>query len=140
MKIGRREDRRFSIERVRLPIVPLVDVILFLLIYFVMAGTMAAEEAELAAALKTERQSAGPGTDLSPQIVLVEAPGGAVRFRIGERTFANRASLANVLGQLPKENGVIVKVGGEAPVEAAAGALQACKDAGFQKVSYVPAK
>lgn len=140
MKFTRSQDRRFSIERVRLPLVPLIDVIMFLLIYFVMAGTLAAEESQLPSSLRTDKQGAGKGSDLSPQIVFVEAAAGAARFRIGERVMNDKAALAGVLRQLPKANGVVVKVTGGVPVEAAAAALQACKDAGFTKVSYVPSK
>jgi biopolymer transport protein ExbD len=136
VKFTRTQERRFSIEKVRLPLIALIDVILFLLIYFVMAGTLAGEEAQLAAALKTDKQGAGAGSDLAPQIVFVDPKG----FKLGDRVFADKGSLTPVLAQLPKQNGIIVKVGGAAPVEAAAGALQACKDAGFTKVSYVPAK
>ena len=44
----------------------------------------------------------------------------------------------DILGGI-KEGGVFVRVSGAAPVSAAAEALQACRDAGFQRVSYVPA-
>jgi biopolymer transport protein ExbD len=140
VRFGRPQERRFALEKVRLPLVALIDVILFLLIYFVMAGTLAPEESQLASALKTDKQGAGRGSDLTPQIVYVDGKGGVAQFRIGERTMPDRAALAVILKQLPKENGVIVKVAGDVPVAAAAAALQACKDAGFQKVSYVPAR
>lgn len=139
MKFLRREDRRFYPEKVRLPLVALIDVVFFLLIYFVTAGTLAGEEAQLPSALRTESQ--GRGSDLSPQVLFVEpgAPGRA-RFRIGERTMDTREALTAVLRQLPRENGVIVRVSSGVTVEAAAAALQATRDAGFQKVSYVPAR
>lgn len=142
MKFLRQEDRRFTPERVRLPLIALIDVVFFLLIYFVIAGTMAGEEAQLAAALKADKQGAGKGADLAPQILLVE-PGplaGKARYRLGERTMEDKASLAAVLKQLPKGNGVIVRVANGVTVDSAAIALQATHDAGFQKVSYVPAK
>jgi hypothetical protein len=50
-----------------------------------------------------------------------------------------REALTGVLRQLPKEAGVVVRVRGDAPVAAAAAAQQACKDAGFTRISYVPA-
>jgi biopolymer transport protein ExbD len=140
VKFTKAQDRKFSIERVRLPLVALIDVILFLLIYFVMAGTLAAEESQLPSSLRTDRQAAGKGSDLSPQIVFVEWIAGATRFRIGERVMNDKAALAGVLLQLPKDSGVVVKVTGAVSVEGAASALQACRDAGFSKVSYVPAK
>lgn len=141
MKFLRREDRRFQPEKVRLPLVALIDVVFFLLIYFVIAGTMAGEEAQLAAALRADKQGAGKGSDLSPQLLFVE-PGatGKARFRIGERQTEDRLSLTAILKQLPRENGVIMRVASGVTVEAAAAALQATRDAGFVKVSYVPAK
>lgn len=142
MKFLRKEDRRFTPEKVRLPLVALIDVVFFLLIYFVIAGTLAGEEAQLAAALKADKQGPGKGSDLAPQILFVE-PGplaGKARFRLGDRTMEDRASLAAVLKQLPKANGVIIRVAGGVTVDSAAAALQATHDAGFQKVSYVPAK
>lgn len=140
MKFVRREDRRFSPEKVRLPLIALIDVVFFLLIYFVIAGTMAGEEAQLASALRAEK-GAGKGSDLSPQILFVE-PGaaGKPRYRLGDRAVEDRTSLTNVLKQLPRENGVIVRVAPGVTVDAAAAALQATKDAGFVKVSYVPGK
>jgi biopolymer transport protein ExbD len=140
VKFLRREDRRFAPERVRLPLIALIDVVFFLLIYFVIAGTLAGEEAQLAAALRADKQGAGKGADLTPQILFVEPAAGKARFRIGERTMEDRASLAALLKQLPKDNGVIVRVAGGVTVEAAATALQATQEAGFKKVSYVPAK
>jgi biopolymer transport protein ExbD len=140
VKFRRYHKPRFALEKVRLPLVALLDVILFLLLYFIVAGTIAAPEAELPSSLKTDRQGAGRGSDLQPQILLVDSPSGKVRFRIGERATDSRPALVSVLGQLPKESGIVVKVSGEAPVEAAAAALQACRDAGFSKVSYVASR
>lgn len=141
MKFLRREDRRFRPEKVRLPLIALIDVVFFLLIYFVIAGTMAGEEAQLASALRADKQGKGKGSDLAPQILFVE-PGstGRARFRLGERTMDDRPALTAVLKQLPKDNGVIIRVASGVTVESAAAALQASRDAGFQKVSYVPAK
>lgn len=141
MKFLRRADTRFQPEKVRLPLVALIDVVFFLLIYFVIAGTMAGEEAQLAASLRADKQGKGKGSDLAPQVLFVE-PGatGKARFRLGERSMEDRSSLTAVLKQLPKDNGVIVRVTTGVTVEAAAAALQATRDAGFQKVSYVPAR
>jgi biopolymer transport protein ExbD len=138
MKFLRREDRRFEIERVRLPLIALIDVVLFLLLYFMIAGTMTGEESLLASSLKTDKPGKGRGSDLQSQILFVESAGDAPRFRLGDRTVQDRPGLASLLKQLPKDSGIVVKVAPQVRVEAAATALQACKDAGFQKVSYVP--
>ena len=64
MKFLRREDRRFRPEKVRLPLIALIDVVFFLLIYFVIAGTMAGEEAQLASALRADRKGGGKGSEV----------------------------------------------------------------------------
>lgn len=140
MNFTRAEERRFAPERVRLPLVALIDVVMLLLIYFVLAGSLTPEETELPASLRTEKAGGKP-SDLLPQILIVEpGGGGAAQFRIGERILSDRAALASILKQLPKEAGVAVKVRPGVDVAAAAAALQACSDGGFTKVSYVPAK
>lgn len=128
-------------SRYRLPLIALIDVVLFLLLYFMVAGTLAPEEAELASALRSEKGAGGKALDLQPQVIAV-MPGadGRAEFVLGERVAKDKASLAGVLKQLPKEGGVFVKTSGRVPVEAAATALQACKDAGFVRITYVPAK
>lgn len=136
MRITRSSRRNFVPPR--LPLVALIDVVLFLLLYFMMAGSLAPVEANLSTTLKTDQRGSG-AADLVPQIVNVEAPGGTVRFRLGDRAVPDRPQLTSLLSQLPKAGGVVVRVAGEAPVWSAAAAVQACKDAGFNKVSYVPA-
>ena len=140
MKFLRREDRRFEIEKVRLPLIALIDVVLFLLLYFMIAGTMSGEESQLASALRTDKPGKGPGSDLQSQILFVEQAGANARFRLGDRSVQDKPGLASLLRQLHKESGIIIKVAPQVRVEAAASALQACKDAGFQRVSYVPGR
>ncbi len=45
-----------------------------------------------------------------------------------------------MLSELPKEAGVFLRVNDDAPVWAAAAALQACHDAGYEKLTYVTQK
>lgn len=125
----------------QLPLTSMIDVVFLLLIYFLVTLSMRVGESSLSSTLKTENKGAGQVADLQPQIVHVEA--GDERkgvFRIGQRQMATREALTGVLLQLPKEAGVIVRVRGDAPVAAAAAAEQACKDAGFTRISYVPAQ
>ena len=86
--------------------------------------------------LQTERQTGR--SDMAPQVVRVRSEAGRPVFQLGDRSFPDRASLTGILNQLPKDQGIFVKVSGQASVEAAAAALQACRDAGFSKVNYVP--
>lgn len=123
----------------RLSLMALIDVVLFLLLYFMVAGTLSPPDGELSSALRSENAGQGGARDLSPQIVTVDpdASGQAV-FRLGPRTFTDRTTLTDVIRSLPKEGGIFVKVSGRVPVEAGASALQACKDAGFTRITYVP--
>lgn len=138
MKFLRRQDRRFELESVRLPLVALIDVVLFILFYFMIAGSLAGEESQLSSALRTDKPGKGRGSDLQTQVLFVEPGAAGPRFRLGDRAVQDRAALSVLLKQLPREGGIVVKVSPQVQVDAAAAALQACKDAGFQKVSYVP--
>lgn len=131
---------RLDPASIRLPLIALIDVILFILLYFMLAGTLAAEEADLATALRTEKGAAATAADLTPQTLFVEMAEGAPRFRLGERAVADRAALVGLLSQLRQEMGIVIRVRGDVPVSAAAAAVQASKDAGFTKVSYVPSR
>ena len=133
-----RARRRLDPASIRLPLIALIDVILFILLYFMLAGTLADAEADLATTLRTEKGTGAAAADLMPQTLYVESAAGVARFRIGERVAADRAALVAVLAQLRKEMGIIIRVKGDVPVSAAAAAIQAAKDAGFVKVSYVP--
>jgi biopolymer transport protein ExbD len=127
-------------SKFRLSLVALIDVVLFLLLYFMIAGTLSPPDGTLSSALRSEGAGKGGARDLSPQIVTVDADAsGRAVFRLGPRAFPDRAALAEVIKGLPKEGGIFVKVSGRVPVEAGAAALQACKDAGFTRITYVPA-
>jgi biopolymer transport protein ExbD len=119
----------------------MIDVVFLLLIYFLVTLSMRVGESSLSSTLKTESRGAGREADLQPQIVHVErGEDNRGVFRMGQRVMSTKEALRSVLVQLPKEAGVIIRVRGEAPVAAAAAAEQACKDAGFQRISYVPAE
>ncbi len=120
-----------------LPMTSLIDVVFLLLIYFMLTLSFSVRESDLGSALQTERRG-GTSTDLQPQIVHVEMLDGRAVFRVAEQVFTTRGELTALLEKLPKERGVFVRVSNLPPVGAAAAALQACKDAGFRKVTYVP--
>lgn len=120
-----------------LPMTSMIDVVFLLLIFFMVTSVMTPSESQLAAALQSERKG-GRAADFQPQIISIEIFEGQPIFRIGERMLTTQDSLTSLLRGLPKESGVFVKVAGDVPVSAVAAAIQACKDAGFIKVSYVP--
>ena len=130
---------RAGAKRALLPMTPLIDVVFLLLIYFMVTSSITPSESRLSSALQTESKS-GRAADLQPQVVLVDVVDGAAVFIMGGRVMRTKRELTELLVQLPKESGVFVKVEGRATVRATAAALQACKDAGFSKVTYVPAR
>jgi biopolymer transport protein ExbD len=123
---------------IRLPLVALIDVVLFVLMFFVASSDLTQDEAELASALRGDAAGKGNSAVL-PQIVSVETGEKDAVYKLGDRVFSSRDTLAAVLRQLPKENGVFIRVRGDVLVDAAAAALQAAQDAGFTRISYVPA-
>lgn len=123
----------------RLSLVALIDVILFILLYFLSTTSFTPDESQVGAGIRTESRGVGRSADLPPLILTVETAEGRVRYRLGERVLDDREALTGVLRGLPKESGVVVRVMGTVTVAGAVGAVQACKDAGFTKVSYVPA-
>lgn len=122
----------------QLPMTSFIDVVFLLLIYF-MLTSQSTRESELSAALEAERRSGRQASNLQAQVVHVERLEGVPGYRIGERVMRSPDQLEAILTQLPKDPGVFVRVAGDVPIETAAGALQAAKNAGFKKVSYVPA-
>lgn len=127
-------------KTIQLPMTSLIDVVFLLLIYFMVTASFNARENRLASALQSDQEGSGRAADLQPQILSVSMEGELVVYRIGERMFTSRGPLVETLSRLHKDTGVFVKVSNSAPVEAAAIAIQSCKDAGFRKVTYVPAR
>lgn len=120
----------------RLPLVAFIDVVLFLLLYFVLATNFVPDEKELSTTLKGQAQGRG-GAVLIPQVLRVEVSGDAVVFRLGDRVTVDRDALVELLTRLPKEGGLFIQVGERVPVGGAAKAIQAASEAGFAKISYV---
>lgn len=137
MNFSKRKGSRLDPAGLRLPLIALIDVVLFLLFYFMVAGNLAAEEAELASALGAK--GGGKASALQTQLLRVEMTDAGPEFRMGGRMMPDRASLRSVLDELPKEPGIILRVDGRVPVETTATALQTIKDAGFEKITFLAA-
>ncbi len=120
----------------RLPLVAFIDVVLFLLLYFVLATNFVPDEKELATTLQGQSSGRG-GAALIPQVLRVEVSGDAIIFRLGDRVTVDRDALVELLARLPKEGGLFIQVGERVPVSGAAKAIQAASEAGFAKISYV---
>jgi len=136
--VRRRKEKRLDPAQLRLPLIALIDVVLFLLMYFMVAGTMGGEQRELTAAIGVERAGAGGNRSaLLPTILRIEREGGKLGYKLGQRVLRDVPGLATLLKSLPKEGGVIIKAGPGVSVGDVAAALQACKDAEFVKISFV---
>lgn len=137
--IFRRRDVR-AIESIpRLSLVAFIDIVLFLLLYLMLAGTLTPPEARIAAGVErpSSSQKVSP---LAPIRLRVERSGDRVQFRIGQRDVEGRDALVVALTQVPKDGGVIVTAGDGTLVTDVAAGLQAAKDAGFTRVSYAPGR
>lgn len=116
----------------------MIDVIFLLLIFFLLSTTYAPPEGHLEPALTAEHKDAGAAADLVPQLIEVQNRGGRTIFVVGQRELADKAALTELLRALPKEGGVFVRSQDVVPVEWTVAALQAARDAEFEKVTYVP--
>lgn len=140
MPFIRRNRRRLDPASLRLPLIALIDVVLFLLMYFMVAGTMGSEERELSTSLGVDKGAGrGAAQGLLPMILKVDVAerGGGPVFRLAERSFKSQPALTELLKGLPKESGIVIKCGPGTTVADVAAALQACKDAGFVKISFL---
>jgi biopolymer transport protein ExbD len=138
MKRKRRHDR-LSPESMRLPLIALIDVVLFLLMYFLLAGSLAEQERELATTIQLP--GSGGGADpfsLDPQIIHVQMEEGKPVYRLRGQTMHDRAGLRDKINALPREPGVVIRVAPNVPIAAAALAIQVSHDVGFDKVTFVP--
>lgn len=122
-----------------LPMTSMIDVVFLLLVFFLVTSTFSVSEDRLSAAAKSQRVGTG-ASDLTPQIVDVVRRNGIELYAIGEITTPDPQELRRALERLPKQPGVAIRVQDDVTVAAAAAALQAARDAGFEKRSYVPAQ
>jgi len=135
-----RSSRRRT-ERLTLNLASMIDVTFLLLIYFLVAMVLVANEDHLSPTLQTQREAgAGVESDFQPQIVEVMRLDGSPVYRLGTRVFRDRAALAEALGPLPKSVGVFINVFDGVPVGHAVAAIQVARDAGFEQVTYVPSQ
>lgn len=122
----------------RLSLVAFIDIVLFLLLYLMLAGTLAPSESRISAGLEKAAAPSGKAPDLPPVSLRVLRSGESVVFRIGQRNVADFDAVVLALSDSPKQGGVIVRSDANALVGDVAAAMQAAKDAGFDRVSYAP--
>lgn len=122
-----------------LPLTSMIDVVFLLLIYFLVTSSLIQEERELDSGIKVQRTTGQQAADLAPAIVDVVRGNGGYVYRLGGRDLTSAVQLREILSQFEnKVDGAFVRVDDGAPFDMAASAIQACKDARFLSVSYVP--
>jgi biopolymer transport protein ExbD len=99
---ARRNSGLLELSEMRLPLIALIDVILFLLMYFLLAGSLESEERELAATLGSGSPVAGDSGGFTAQVVEVGWDGKRAVFRIGARPAMGRDAVVEVLRALPE--------------------------------------
>ncbi|MDP7006520.1 MAG: biopolymer transporter ExbD [Phycisphaerales bacterium] len=117
----------------------MIDVTFLLLIYFIVTTVLNPPEDQLTPALKVEQGVSSNQSDLDPQIVTVTTIRSVPVYKIGEQVLQDRIQLAALLAKLPHDPGLIVRVDDTIRVEFAIAAVQEARNAGFDRVTYVPA-
>jgi biopolymer transport protein ExbD len=118
----------------------MIDIVFLLLIFFMVTTSFRKTERELDPVIKSQQKSGQAAeTDFEPVIIEVVVVAGASAYRLGPTTYDTDSELRRVLRQFDnKTDGAYVKVRDDASYGAAARAMQACKSAGFNAVSYIP--
>jgi biopolymer transport protein ExbD len=117
----------------------MIDATFLLLSFFIFTTGQGQNEARLSPNLRVQRGTDSKD-DLEPQVLEVQRADGKVVFMLGSSSLATREELAEALRALPHEKGLFVRVAGGVDVGTAAAAIQCARDAGFEAVTYVPAK
>lgn len=136
MRLVPANDRRRP--RITLSVAAMIDATFLLLCYFIFTTASARPEDRLSPEIGGSR--GGGAKDLAPQIVEVRREGDADVFLLGTRRFTDRVTLVEALRGLPHDEGLFVRVHPGPTVAAAAAAMQAAVDAGFERVTYLPAE
>lgn len=116
----------------------MIDVTFLLLIYFIVTTVLTPPENQLTPALKVEQGVAEKDNDLEPQILGVKMLGSSPAYVIGEQVLRERTQLAALLARLPRDPGLIIRVENTVTVGFAIAAVQEARNAGFERVTYVP--
>ena len=132
-------NRRIPRQRkIQLSMTSMIDVVFLLLIFFITTATFVPTERDLDSAIRVESSSEAIA-DLQPAVIEVVRGSGGYVYRLGQRELDDPQQLYDLLRRFDnKMQGAFVRVSDGAPFRMAATAVQACKDAGFPTVSYIP--
>lgn len=138
MKLSSRHSRQPA--KLELEMTSMIDVVFLLLIFFMVTTSVVMSERQVRSAIKVDEESTSEApSDLEPAIVEVVRSGSRFVYRLGANEFVDTDELVTMLKTFDnKFDGAFVRVADEAPFDMTAGALQACRTAGFPSVSYIP--
>ncbi|MEY3141809.1 MAG: hypothetical protein RLY21_302 [Planctomycetota bacterium] len=128
-----------SDRKPELNLASMIDATFLLLSFFIFTTGQGQTESKLSPNLRVERGTDAKD-DLEPQVLEVLRVDGKPVFRLGSSDIDSREQLLAALEALPQEKGLFVRVYGGIEVGSAATAIQCARDAGFETVTYVPAK
>ena len=131
--------KRRSLNRAALNLSSMIDVTFLLLIYFIVTTVFTPPEDVLSPALKVEEGTSSQEQDFEPQIVTVVLRDSKPAYILGEQVIRDRLQFAELINKLPREPGIIIRVQDDVPVGFAVAAIQESRNAGFERVTYVPA-
>ena len=120
----------------------MIDVVFLLLIFFLVTTTFVKAERQLRPAIQVQEQKEESSSQgfLEPAVVKVQRVNGRDLFKVGGRELTNYDELLELLRAFEnKDDGSFVIVQDGASFDFTAKAIQACRQAGFSTVSYVPA-
>lgn len=137
MRLSSRKGSRGS--KLELCMTSMIDVIFLLLIFFMVNSSFHATERNLDATIQTRNRSARPERVLlEPVIIEVVRTGSGPAYQVGARHLTSLDELTKLLGQIRNKGNAFVRVHNDVPFALAASAVQACHNAGFLSVAYVP--
>ena len=118
----------------------MIDIVFLLLIFFLVTSSFVKAEREYRPAIQVnEKSAASKQNDMEKAIVEIVQVGGEYQFQIGTVQTADDKQLKKVLETFGnKAQGAFVRAPDSAPFDMSARAVAACKDAGFDAVTYVP--
>ena len=131
--------KRRRLNQTALNLSSMIDVTFLLLIYFIVTTVLTLPEDKLSPALKIEDGSASQEQEFEPQIITVTMLDSQPTYVLGEQVIRDRTKLAVIIAKLPHDPGIIIRVEDAVPVGFAVAAVQESRNAGFERVTYVPA-
>ena len=138
MNFANTQQRR-RLNKAALNLSSMIDVTFLLLIYFIVTTVFTPPEDLLSPALKVEESTSAQEQEFEPQIVTVSIQGSSPVYLLGDQVLRSREQLAIIISKLPRDPGIIIRVEDDVPVGFAVAAIQESRNAGFERVTYVPA-